>query len=162
MKSCSQRYRAWACHKTAQYPQISCCFNWSSPSCIGSTGWGWWHMVFWLVVSTPLKNISQLGWLFQKYGKIIVMFQTPPTSFFFQKRALLMWPTASCCRCGEGGVWPAATCWFDALVQNGLILGTSSRNQLTTEKPVRLINRLEGYFTQLYERSWLQSTGNGS
>ena len=23
-----------------------------------------WQMVFWLVVSTPLKNISQMGWLF--------------------------------------------------------------------------------------------------
>ena len=29
----------------------------------------------WLVVSTPLKNISQLGWLFPIYGKI-KMFQT--------------------------------------------------------------------------------------
>ena len=25
---------------------------------------------YWLVVSNPLKNISQLGWLFQIYGKI--------------------------------------------------------------------------------------------
>ena len=25
---------------------------------------------FWLVVSTPLKNISQLGWVFPIYGKI--------------------------------------------------------------------------------------------
>ena len=30
----------------------------------------------WLVVWTPLKNISQLGWLFPIYGKIIQMFQT--------------------------------------------------------------------------------------
>ena len=30
----------------------------------------------WLVVSPPLKNISQLGWLFPKYGKIQFMFQT--------------------------------------------------------------------------------------
>jgi hypothetical protein len=28
------------------------------------------------VVSTPLKNINQLGWLFPKYGKINQMFQT--------------------------------------------------------------------------------------
>ena len=28
------------------------------------------------MVSTPLKNISQLGWLFPVYGKIKVMFQT--------------------------------------------------------------------------------------
>jgi hypothetical protein len=28
------------------------------------------HVVIWLVVSTPLKNISQLGWLFPIYGKI--------------------------------------------------------------------------------------------
>ena len=27
----------------------------------------------WLVVSTPLKNISQLGWLFPIYGKIIII-----------------------------------------------------------------------------------------
>ena len=32
--------------------------------------------VVWLVVSTPLKNISQLGLLFQIYGKIKAMFQT--------------------------------------------------------------------------------------
>jgi hypothetical protein len=30
----------------------------------------------WLVVSTPLKNISQLGVLFPIYGKIKAMFQT--------------------------------------------------------------------------------------
>ena len=32
--------------------------------------------VVWLVISTPLKNISQLGWLFPIYGKIKAMFQT--------------------------------------------------------------------------------------
>ena len=30
----------------------------------------------WLVVSTPLTNMSQLGWLFPIYGKITAMFQT--------------------------------------------------------------------------------------
>ena len=34
----------------------------------------------WLVVSTPLKNISQLGWLFPIYGKI-KMFQTTNQSW---------------------------------------------------------------------------------
>ena len=38
------------------------------------------QMLIWLVFSTPLKNISQLGWLFPVYGKIKVMFQSPPTS----------------------------------------------------------------------------------
>ena len=40
-------------------------------------GWDPWglgpskkHQLYWLVVSTPLKNISQLGALFQIYGKI--------------------------------------------------------------------------------------------
>ena len=33
-----------------------------------STSWG--SLVYWLVVWTPLKNISQLGWLFPIYGKI--------------------------------------------------------------------------------------------
>ena len=32
---------------------------------------------------TPLKNIRQLGWLFPLYGKIRVMFQSPPTSIIY-------------------------------------------------------------------------------
>ena len=37
--------------------------------------------IYWLVVSTPLKKYeSQLGWLFQIYGKIKVIFQSPPIS----------------------------------------------------------------------------------
>ena len=35
---------------------------------------GWWFQ--------PLENISQLGWLFPIYGKIKVMFQSPPTSSY--------------------------------------------------------------------------------
>ena len=35
-----------------------------------------WNIPYWLVVSTPLKNISQLGLLFPIYGKIKFMFQT--------------------------------------------------------------------------------------
>jgi len=49
----------------------------------GSTAyWAWedpfpgLHAFIWLVVSTPPKNISQLGVLFSKYGKIKFMFQT--------------------------------------------------------------------------------------
>ena len=34
------------------------------------------YLLIWLVLSTPLKNISQLGWLFPIYGKIQFMFQT--------------------------------------------------------------------------------------
>ena len=47
----------------------------------GSTAyWAWedpfpgLHAFIWLVVSTPPKNISQLGVLFSKYGKITFMF----------------------------------------------------------------------------------------
>ena len=41
--------------------------------------------LLWLVVSTPLKNMSHLGWSFPIYiyiyiGKIQVMFQSPPIS----------------------------------------------------------------------------------
>ena len=36
---------------------------------------------FWLVVSTPLKNIRQLGWLFPMYGKIKKC-SKPPTSYY--------------------------------------------------------------------------------
>ena len=39
----------------------------------------------WLVVSTPLKNMSQLGWLFPIYGKIKFMFQSPPTSHGYRQ-----------------------------------------------------------------------------
>ena len=40
----------------------------------------WWTIIpIWLVVWTPLKNISQLGWLFPIYGKI-KMATKPPTS----------------------------------------------------------------------------------
>ena len=41
-------------------------------------------VMFWLVVWTPLKNISQLGWLFPIYGKIKFMFQTT-------NQCLLLW-----------------------------------------------------------------------
>ena len=37
-------------------------------------GFSYW--ISWLLVSTPLKNISQLGWWFPIYGKIKLMFQS--------------------------------------------------------------------------------------
>jgi len=43
---------------------------------------GFHGYIIWLVVSTPLKNISQLGLLFPIYGKIKVMFQTTNQIFF--------------------------------------------------------------------------------
>ena len=42
------------------------------------TGW----LPIWLVVSIPLKNISQLFTLFPIYGKIKAMFQTTNQLFF--------------------------------------------------------------------------------
>ena len=38
-----------------------------------------YNIEHWLVVWTPLKNISQLGWLFPIYGKIKNGNQSPPT-----------------------------------------------------------------------------------
>ena len=38
-------------------------------------------ILYWLVVWTPLKNISQLGWLFPIYGKINKC-SKPPTSIY--------------------------------------------------------------------------------
>ena len=53
---------------------VSACFDCSSyVSTLLTVGW--------LVVSTPLKNISQLGWLFPIFGKIQFMFQSLPTSW---------------------------------------------------------------------------------
>ena len=46
---------------------------------------------FWLVVSTPLKNINQMGLLFPIYGKIKAIFQSTNQIclFFFSKNCLL-------------------------------------------------------------------------
>ena len=38
---------------------------------------------FWLVVSNPLKNIMQLGWLFPIYGKMKNVRNHHPVLFFF-------------------------------------------------------------------------------
>ena len=50
---------------------------------------------YWLVVSTPLKNISQLGWIFPKYGnifqtmnKIIIIIYGYPKQHFCMNWAL--------------------------------------------------------------------------
>ena len=39
-----------------------------------------WCKIFWLVVWTTLKNISQLGWLFSIYGKIKIVPNHQPVS----------------------------------------------------------------------------------
>ena len=44
---------------------------------------------YWLVVWTPLKNISQLGWLFPIYGKIKLMFQTTNQHWFIMFTSIL-------------------------------------------------------------------------
>ena len=50
-------------------------FPWSKPSCSKTRHLPWHN--YWLVVWTPLKNISQLRWLFPIYGKKC---SKPPTS----------------------------------------------------------------------------------
>ena len=86
--------------------------------------------MIWLVVWTPLKNISQLGWLFLIYGKMPKMATKPPTS---DSRHRLIdfvgssefWTTSRASRCTLGnslgvvvyctlGTWTAsstASCW---------------------------------------------------
>ena len=49
--------------------------SWSKAQCVGEHGQSHEHITYWLVVSIPLKNISQLGLLFPMCGKI-KMFQT--------------------------------------------------------------------------------------
>ena len=39
----------------------------------------WLPELIWLVLSTPLKNISQLGWLFPICERMFPMFQPPPS-----------------------------------------------------------------------------------
>ena len=45
----------------------------------------------WLVVWTPLKNISQLGWLFPIYGKIENVPNHQPENFWPSLRWVLPW-----------------------------------------------------------------------
>ena len=45
----------------------------------------------WLVVSTPLKNISQLGLWFPRYGKIKFMIQTTNQGKFYHPYYLCEW-----------------------------------------------------------------------
>ena len=56
------------------------CYSWVNPlflwSCSSS------QTLSWLVVSTPLKNISQLGWLFPIYGKITNVPNHQPVSHY--------------------------------------------------------------------------------
>ena len=49
---------------------IPVCFPQMFPKSRGPIHFPWVPYMFWLVVWTPVKNISQLGWLFPKYGKI--------------------------------------------------------------------------------------------
>ena len=49
-----------------------------------------WQYLFWLVVWTPLKNISQLGWLFPIYGKIKKC-SKPPTSCWISVEWTVEW-----------------------------------------------------------------------
>ena len=49
--------------------------EWFQRGQLASHGSLLWESIFWLVVWTPLKNISQLGWLFPIYEKIKI-FQT--------------------------------------------------------------------------------------
>ena len=50
--------------------------------------------LFWLVVSTPLKNISQLGWLFPTYGKIKHVPNHQP-DYIWSTLARRLWDAAS-------------------------------------------------------------------
>ena len=68
-----------------------------SPNQEHSPGW----IKIWLVVCTPLKNISPLGWLFPKYGKIrnvpnhqpeIILYNSPNSSTSWSWAILLPAP----------------------------------------------------------------------
>ena len=67
-----QTWRDGARRRTSSPQHMRC--RWISAICWNLPTWetlrdppNAYH--FWLVVSTPLKNISQLGWLFPIYGK---------------------------------------------------------------------------------------------
>ena len=67
--------------------------------------------IYWLVVWTPLKNISQLGWLFPtKMGKTCV---TPPTSIYIYSTSKLQNPDSLY----SSMILPAneKTCWFSPI-----------------------------------------------
>ena len=76
----------------------------------------------WLVVSPPLKNISQLGWLFPIYGKIIFMFQTTNQPVFlahvFLETSGSLKKTTS-----SGNIsWTLSTAWYYLSQRSGLVI----------------------------------------
>ena len=54
----------------------------------------WLQMIIWLVVWTPLKNISQLGWFFPIYGKIKNVPNHQPVLVICNSRSFEVW---KCC-----------------------------------------------------------------
>ena len=72
----------WAVHSTSQDQEHEHDQGLSkSGSCVFIFSW---HII-WLVVWTPLKNISQLGWLFPIYGKIKNVPNHQPVIFLMGK-----------------------------------------------------------------------------
>ena len=68
------------------------------------------YKIYWLVVWTPLKNISQLGWLFPIYGKIKnVPNHQPVYEKDQEKREMRIQ------RNGEETFWTNVCCWFTVL-----------------------------------------------
>ena len=95
----------------------------------------------WLVVPTPLKNINQLGILFQTYGKTKKKFQTTNQVYFvgvvsneiyFQRR--LVCRKGPIFRCTPGARSHPNSCYEDSaparILQEGLFPGTIVKYQL--------------------------------
>ena len=59
-------------------------WQWSNSTTIANQSGVFATKSIWLVVWTPLKNISQSGWLFPIYGKIKFMATKPPTRYTSQ------------------------------------------------------------------------------
>ena len=99
--SCFQLSRTWSIHEQTRFYNGEILRGIHGEIPLWNPQWNpqvsWWKItmvlpwtssIFWLVVSTPLKNISQLGWLFPIYGKIKVMFQTTKSSIFHGEQSL--------------------------------------------------------------------------
>ena len=101
---CSYHHASPSTHTTAGPVNISC----ATPTLNHLRNAGWLDEFIWLVVWTPLKNISQLGWLFQIYGTVKVMFQSPPTSSVSvrnNKNRKQPWSLKHAFQPGYGHIW---------------------------------------------------------
>ena len=109
------RISIWWFPEIGLSPVIIHSFDWDFPWNQPSSYWGnpfFRKPNIWLVVWTPLKNLSQLGWVFSIYGKIKHVPTHQPAIYFSHQTqhcpktmASSTCGTSCCCRTAWFGTW---------------------------------------------------------